>query len=187
MNIQNLPIADVKPYSTNPRNISPIAIDAVAKSITRYGWQQPIVVDPANVVIVGHTRLKAAEQLGLKEVPVVVADLDEDKANEYRLVDNKSGEISIWDDDLLTLELSKVDLEELKFLFDDSDEFDFSDVDQETEEKGGLGDPIIQYNIVFDNMDQQDVWHGFLRMLKTQYADEETIAARLVAFIEEKA
>ena len=71
MQIQNVPITSVKPYEKNPR-FNDDAVDAVAKSIKEFGWQQPIVVDSEMVVIAGHTRLKAAERLGLTEVPVVV-------------------------------------------------------------------------------------------------------------------
>ena len=73
MQIQNVPITSVKPYEKNPR-FNDDAVDAVAKSIKEFGWQQPIVVDREMVIIVGHTRLKAAESLGLTEVPVIVAD-----------------------------------------------------------------------------------------------------------------
>ena len=79
MNIVYLPIEKVKPYENNPR-INDAAVDKVAMSIKEFGWQQPIVVDENNVVIVGHTRLKAAQQLGLRQVPCQVADMSEEQA-----------------------------------------------------------------------------------------------------------
>ena len=66
-------IGDVTPYENNPRN-NDAAVNAVAESIRQFGFRQPIVVDVNHVIIVGHTRLKAAQKLGLKEVPVLVAD-----------------------------------------------------------------------------------------------------------------
>ena len=76
MKIEMWPLANVKPYEKNPRK-NEGAIDAVAKSIAEFGFRGPIVVDGEDVVIAGHTRLKAAEKLGLAEVPVHIVDVDE--------------------------------------------------------------------------------------------------------------
>jgi len=99
-------IRRVKPYKENPRRISDRAVEGVAASIREFGWQQPLVVDKAGVLIVGHARLLAAKQLGLKTVPVVVADLTPDQAKAYRLADNKTGELAEWDWELLGQELA---------------------------------------------------------------------------------
>jgi DNA modification methylase len=106
-------IGTIKPYEHNPRAIKDKAIDKVAASIREFGFQQPIVVDKAGIVIVGHTRLRAAEKLGMKEVPVVVADLPEDKARAYRLADNRTHEETDWLDAMLKDELAA--LKELDF------------------------------------------------------------------------
>lgn len=91
MKVQNVSIQNVKPYPKNPRD-NDAGVDAVANSIKEFGWQQPIVVDNDNVIIVGHTRYKAAKKLGMKQVPVVVADkLTDEQAKAYRLADNKTG------------------------------------------------------------------------------------------------
>ena len=93
-------VDEIKPYENNPRN-NDDAVDAVANSIKEFGWQQPIVVDIGGVIIAGHTRYKAAQKLGLKTVPVVIAkDLSEEQVKAYRLADNKSGELATWDDEL---------------------------------------------------------------------------------------
>src|SRR5690606_20142219 len=110
----------VKPYPSNPRKAPPKAVDAVARSIERFGWRQPIVVDAAGVVIVGHTRLLAARKLGLAQVPVHVADMPESEARAYRVADNQTGFLTSWDDDLLTQELlaikdDGIDLDVLAF------------------------------------------------------------------------
>lgn len=101
-----LTLDEIKPYWRNPRRIPPEAVNAVAESIERYGYHQPIVVDTEHVIIVGHTRHAALKQLGVTEVPVYVTDLSEDKAREYRLVDNRTGEMSMWDHDALVSELA---------------------------------------------------------------------------------
>ena len=96
----------VRPYENNPRN-NDKAVDAVAASIKEFGFSQPIVVDSDSVIIVGHTRLKAAQKLGLERVPVVVAShLTPEQVRAYRIADNKTAEIAEWNYDLLPIELS---------------------------------------------------------------------------------
>jgi DNA modification methylase len=96
----------VRPYENNPRN-NDDAVDAVAASIREFGFSQPIVVDSDSVIIVGHTRLKAAQKLRLDRVPVVVAShLSLDQVRAYRIADNKTAEIAEWNYDLLPIELS---------------------------------------------------------------------------------
>lgn len=103
-----LSINDVRPYEKNPRR-NDEAVQYVANSIKEFGWKQPIVVDKNNVVVVGHTRLKAAQKLGLKEVPCVIADdLTDKQVKAYRIADNKVGEIATWDFDPLNDELQEL-------------------------------------------------------------------------------
>lgn len=102
-------IDSITPYENNPRKITKKAVNAVRESIERYGWQQPIVVDEAGVIVVGHTRHQAALELGLTEVPVVVMHGDEEKIKEYRLVDNKTGEMTNWDMNSLAFEVREFD------------------------------------------------------------------------------
>ncbi|MFA6716878.1 MAG: ParB N-terminal domain-containing protein, partial [Victivallaceae bacterium] len=126
MQIEQRNINEIIPYEHNPR-INDNAVDAVANSIKEFGWRVPIIVDKDMVVICGHTRLRAAKQLGLTEVPVhVAADLPPDKVKAYRIADNQTGNIAEWDYDLLPLELA--DLQNMDFdlslLGFDSDELD---------------------------------------------------------------
>lgn len=108
MQIKNMKITDIHPYEKNPR-YNDDAVDAVAASIMEFGFQQPIVVDKDFIIIVGHTRVKAAEQLGLTEVPVVVADnLTPEQVQAYRIADNKTGEIAEWDYNLLPVEIKEL-------------------------------------------------------------------------------
>ena len=100
------PLDKVTPYDKNPRSISERAVAKVAVSIREYGFQQPIVVDKDGVIIVGHTRFKAAAMLGLTQVPIVVANLPEAKARAYRLADNRTHQETDWLDDLLKDELA---------------------------------------------------------------------------------
>jgi len=98
-------IQTIRPYESNPR-LNDQAVEAVAKSLREFGFRQPVVVDPEGVIIVGHTRYKAALKLGLKQVPVHVAtDLTPAQAKAYRVADNATGDIATWNPDLLPLEL----------------------------------------------------------------------------------
>ena len=108
MQIQMMKLSEIHPYEKNPR-FNDGAVEAVANSIKEFGFQQPIVVDKDFVVIVGHTRLKAAEQLGLTEVPVVIAEnLTPEQVQAYRIADNKTGEIAEWNYELLPLEIKEL-------------------------------------------------------------------------------
>lgn len=113
MKIEPRLLQEIKPYPNNPR-INDAAVDAVAESIRQFGFRQPIVVDGDLVIVVGHTRYKAAQKLGLKKVPVHMAkDLTPEQAKAYRIADNKTSDLSDWDFDLLPRELA--DLERLDF------------------------------------------------------------------------
>ena len=108
--IEKRNINDIKPYENNPR-INDKAVEAVAKSLQEFGFRQPIVVDTNGVIICGHTRWQAAQQMELTEVPVHVADdLSAEQIKAYRLADNKTAELSEWDYDLLPVEISDLDM-----------------------------------------------------------------------------
>jgi ParB-like chromosome segregation protein Spo0J len=114
MKIEKWNIERITPYARNARKIGQPAIDKVAASLKEFGWRQPIVVDPQGVVIAGHTRLLAAQKLGVAQVPVHVArDLTPAQVKAYRLTDNRTNQETDWDFDLLALEFE--DLRGLEF------------------------------------------------------------------------
>lgn len=118
--VEAWPVDRPKPYAKNPRR-NDAAVEKVAASIREFGWAQPIVVDGDGVIIIGHTRLKAAKKLGLKTVPVLVrADLTPEQVAALRLADNKTAELAEWDEPLLAAELDAlvgaVDMEQFGFL-----------------------------------------------------------------------
>jgi DNA modification methylase len=104
MQIKYLETNKILPYINNPRKN--LNADKVASSIKEFGFQQPIVVDKEMIIIVGHTRHQAAKLLGLKTVPVLVADLPPLKAKAYRIADNRLNEDSEWDMGLLNIEFT---------------------------------------------------------------------------------
>ena len=114
MKIELWPIDRVVAYARNARTITPAAVDKVAASIQEFGWRQPVVVDAKRVIVAGHTRVLAARKLGLKEIPVHVADnLTPAQVKAYRLMDNRSHDETSWDFELLGPEL--LDLQNLGF------------------------------------------------------------------------
>jgi len=101
-------IDEIKPYERNPR-VNDNAVEAVAASLKEFGFKQPIVVDTGGVIIVGHTRWKAAKALGLAKVPVHVAkDLTPEQVKAYRIADNRTGDIATWDFEILPIELNEL-------------------------------------------------------------------------------
>lgn len=122
MNVVNLPIDDLIPYEKNPRK-NDKAVKFVAESIKQFGFKVPIVIDKSNVVICGHTRLKAAKKLGLDEVPCIIADdLTEEQIKAFRLADNKVSEQAEWDFDLLDAEINDIltlDMGDFGFVFEE--------------------------------------------------------------------
>ncbi|HEY4313607.1 MAG TPA: DNA modification methylase [Pirellulales bacterium] len=120
MKVELWNLSDIRPYPGNPR-INHDAVAAVAASIREFGFRQPIVVDIEGVIICGHTRWKAALKLGLKNVPIHIAnDLSPEQVKAYRIADNQTASLAEWDNELLSLELLELqslnfDLESLGF------------------------------------------------------------------------
>ena len=123
MNVIHMKVSNLIAYENNPRK-NDDAVDAVASSIKSFGFKVPVIIDSNNVIIAGHTRVKACKKLGITEVPCVIAnDLTEDQIKAFRLADNKTSELAEWDLDKLT--------EELKFIEMDMSQFGFEDLEEE--------------------------------------------------------
>lgn len=168
MEIKMLSVKAITPYDKNPRK-NDVAVDAVAASIKEFGFRIPILLDKNGTIIAGHTRLKAATKLGLKEVPCIYADdLNEEQVKALRLADNKTAELADWDFDLLNDELLDIiDIDMTSFGFEElldarpdlEDEEDF-DVDAEVPaivkagERYQLGNHILMCG---DSTNQEDV------------------------------
>lgn len=162
---------ELRAYENNPRN-NDGAVAAVAASIEKFGWKQPIVIDAAGVIVCGHTRAKAAAKLGLQAVPCVIADdLTEEQIRAYRLADNKTAELAGWDFDKLDAELAELaatDFDMTAFGFDDLGqavlqefaEDDVPEVDEENEPRSKAGDiwQLGRHRLMCGNsLDQADI------------------------------
>ena len=119
LTIKYIPTNEIKPYENNPRK-NDEAVRYVAESIKEFGFKNPVILDKNNVIVAGHTRIKAAEELGIKEVPCIYAeDLSNDQIKAFRLADNKVAEIAEWDFGKLEEELADIDIDMSEFGFDE--------------------------------------------------------------------
>lgn len=138
-------IDDVYPYENNPRN-NEEAVDVVAESIQEFGFKIPIVISGDNVVVAGHTRIKAAKKLSMKEVPCIIADdLNDEQIRAFRLADNKSAEIATWDEEKLEQELAQIMNIDMSLFGFGGEENDFAD--EVADDKYTFNTNIPQYEI----------------------------------------
>ena len=155
MEIINRNIEEIIPYDKNPRN-NDEAVDYVAKSIKEFGFKVPIVIDKNNVIITGHTRLKAAKKLGIKEIPTIIADdLSEEQIKAFRLVDNKVSEYSTWDDKLLNIELEDISINMDDFGFNINLDIEFG---EEKENERNRTNDTYNLNLVDLENSTNDFW-----------------------------
>ena len=127
LTVKEMQVDEIIPYENNPRK-NDSAVEKVAASIQEFGFKVPIIIDKNNVVVAGHTRLKAAKHLGLKTVPVILADdLTEDQIRAYRLADNKVSGFSTWN--FMKLSEEQAQLEDFGLDRFGFETFDFEDID----------------------------------------------------------
>lgn len=139
MNIVYKKLVDVKPYDNNPRN-NEDAVQYVVNSIKEFGFKVPLVIDKDGVIVAGHTRWLASRELGIEEVPCIIADdLTDEQVKAFRLADNKVSEAAGWDWIKLDKELEELNLDMTKFNFtvpdiDGIEDF-FETLEGQTQEK----------------------------------------------------
>lgn len=161
LKIYLVPIDEIVPYENNPRN-NDSAVDKVAASIHEFGFKVPIIVDKDNVIVAGHTRLKAAQKLGIDSVPVIKADdLSEEQIKAFRLADNKTSEFAEWDFEALTAELeaiSNIDMSEFGF--------DELEADLEEPERESVDIEDEKYQLVIDCDSEEDMQEKYNAILE---------------------
>ena len=141
LNIQKINIDLIRPYWRNARK-NDETIKHLVKSIQEFGYVQPIAIDKENIIIAGHARYKALKQLGYTEVEVIILDLPERLAKQYRLADNKTAELSSWDLDKLAKELE--DISDLEFKMDFDQLFDSINANFKNMAKGNVQEKVTE-------------------------------------------
>jgi len=189
-NVEMVPIDQLIHYINNPKAHPAGQVDKIASSIKNFGFLVPLVIDAQGEVIAGHGRLLAARRLNIGLVPCVRAEhLTPAQVKALRIADNRVAE-SAWFPETLALELQT--LQELEMPLEmtgfDQEELDrllnFTPKDPaEPKGDGGPAGFVIQYSIIFEGEDQQNLWYDFLSWLKAKYPQEETVASRLVQHI----
>lgn len=137
------PIDWIKPYWRNPRRVPEEAVNALAESIRRFGYQQPVVTDAEGVIIIGHTRYAALRKLGTEQVSVmIVSHLTAAQVKQLRVIDNRVAEFTSWDLDALSEELNGLDEGLLKAYFPEMQFADDGDEDVITENPSAAWDNV---------------------------------------------
>lgn len=153
MEVKYVSPGELIPYAKNAKQHPHEQVERIANSIKRFGWQQPIVVDRDNVVIIGHGRLFAAKELMLDSVPVVYADnLTEDEVNALRLADNKTNE-SAWDFSALEEELAALDIAGIDMTQFGFENLNTDDFEPQEEQKGSMREKYLvpPFSVLFGN------------------------------------
>lgn len=156
-------VDELREYENNPRN-NDKAVAAVAASIELAGFKVPIVIDGNGVIVAGHTRLKAAKQLGMQSVPCIIADdLTDEQIRAFRLADNKVSELAGWDFDKLEAELAQLrELDMSAFGFDDADDED----DDSPKEREDLSSKVAAvYEVIVECADEYEQEEVFTRLI----------------------
>lgn len=197
MRIEQVAIGKLRGYARNSRRHTDAQVQAIAASIRRFGFTAPILAQPDGTVIAGHGRLEAARLVGLKRVPVIrLAHLSAEEARAYLIADNRLAEMASWDTELLHSELAELAKLEVNPGLDalGYSEAELSkmigkvgDPGGKSQEKsrggkGGLGNPVISYTLVFDTEEQQTRFYAFLRWLRAGQPGD-TIAQRLDGYL----
>ena len=164
MNIINKKLEELRPYENNPR-YNDDAVQYVANSIKEFGFKVPIIIDKNGVIVAGHTRYKASLELGLEEVPTIVADdLTEEQVKAFRLADNKVSEKSSWNFELLEEELENLDI--------NMEDFGFENIDieeNEIERKDLSNKEFEKYEVIIYCKDENEVQEIYEKLIEEGY------------------
>lgn len=135
MRVIDIAVNELQEYENNPRN-NDVAVDAVAASIQEFGFKVPVIIDSKMVIVAGHTRVKAAKNIGMETVPCIIADdLTPEQIKAFRLADNKVSELSNWDFTKLEEELAGLDIDMTAFGFDAQEDVNIEDFFEDAEPK----------------------------------------------------
>ena len=157
-------IDELIPYENNPR-LNDEAVEYVKNSIKEFGFKAPVVIDKDNVIIAGHTRIKASKELGIKDIPCIIADdLTEEQVKAFRLADNKVSEKSMWDYTKLDEELDNIlDIDMSMFDFNiNTDDVEIERIDLSNKE-------FEKYEIIITCQNEIELEEKYNKLMKEGY------------------
>lgn len=186
------PVDKIKANVRNARKHPKKQIEDLRSSFRKFGQVHPLLVREDGTLISGHGRFEAMRHEGFGQIKVIVArGWTEEQCRAFAILDNKIALNSSWDEDILgselkDLQLAGINLGDLGF---DAKELEKLAPPPPVTNAAGDGkvrtlSPVIQFNIVFDDEIQQQAWFGFVKRLKLQYPDDETLGGRLSKHIE---
>lgn len=203
IHIEMRPLASLIVDPNNAKMHPEVQVDQIVQSITAFGFCDPIGIDPEGNVIEGHGRVLAAQRLGLEEVPVLVVEgLTERERTAYAIAHNQTGQNVTLDDNIVRDELSDLGVmpDEYMAVGFTSDDIMFlnmmaAEANEEQERTDHNGAPhenpkvllptVHSTDIKFDTHEQSDQWLSFIIQCRLRYPDKETIAERMMAFVDE--
>ncbi len=189
--IVDYPIADLNPFHKNPRRGN---VEVIAESLATLGQYRAVVVNLGtrtgrpNEVLAGNHTVQAAGLLGWPTVKAQFVDVDDAAAGKIVAVDNRAGDMGSYDEDVLAELLDSLpDLEGTGYDAADLDDL-ITGLDEGNDEPPApsLGAPVIGYQLVFDDEPQQAKWYEFLRWLKREFPESDTLGERLATYIAER-
>ncbi len=185
MKIKSYSITDLTFDPNNARKHPEANLKALEESLLQFGQQKPVVITSAGVIVAGNGTVEAAGRLGWSEIMAVeVPDSwSKEKIAAFALADNRTAELAQWDARELLDQLEQLAEFDMNALGFDAWErpADTGSSDGEPIESRGLGTPIISFEIVFDDADQQTVWFNFLKTARLLHPEAETNAERITA------
>ncbi len=195
-----VPLDELMLLPGNPRRGD---VRAVMNSYREFGQRKPIVArrepNGKGVILAGNTQFQAAQRLDWDEIAVTWVDDDDKTATAFALADNRTHDLGEYDDKLLALAIDELDddpilrdaagynLGDLQEILDRVAEQEETPVRQSGDIPSpgmGHGNSVVQYNLIFDDEVQQQNWYRFVRWLKEQFPEAESIAERVDSFID---
>lgn len=178
-----VPIGSLKPADYNPREISNQAFEGLKESIREFGIVDPIIVNKDNTIIGGHMRWQASKALDIKEVPVVVLDLDKTKEKKLNVILNSQAISGTFDDLKLAeiMEVLKLEDNYEALMLDRVKPLDLSP----TGEEEPMFNDYFKYELLFDSQEQQNIFLDFVNKLKKNGDDSLSIGALVIEYIQD--
>lgn len=174
LKIEYRDISTLVPFKRNPKQHPEVQVANIARSIEKFGWRNPVLINAeTGEIVAGHGRILAAKKLGITSIPTIDAsDMTDEQIDQYRYLDNKLAE-SPWDIDVLAEDLQNLDFTDFDLEWDclgnlteeqepievEDDDFDESEVKETRVKRGDVWQLGRHRLMCGDSMKRDDVEH----------------------------